>query len=830
MHELIGNNETEVQNFLASGKSYSQAERDRLCTFFEAKNTAKRRVIERSKEIKQGKKKAKKHTGNMENYQFDHEEFLKFIRNLAPGSRVIWRYLALKFHLKTKKGIIPTNAGQVLKTFATLNGVDCNKFNTNHRVSGRDFLQRIRRARQKIHRKVSIPTPRSSRALRAEIQRKLGCKELYVGEKIAPKIITSNKIDGNGRLLDKEVAVYGRMIPLAKIMETILDNQKDFRRKTDVSSLTQNDLEKIYKIIGEDLPSSEKEAKEKLTDIENTFNLKIWHDHSDILNHSYYTVMISTLYDPACYLTNEEYMEMFPERPPVDIQGQIERPYLYILGQSSSSDIDQLSYILTRIEDLKTLRKQEGESKYILRFFSGDGPARQFEAGHQRGGNYSCLCGIKTKDHANLEHAYSIAPPSLKQRAKVFKDGTLWKKFSLTNPSPFANLKKEDLAKELRARGHDTVNKNKGQLQEELSSILTGIQRPPALMTADDISDLLEKYEIPPCEPLHDITNVVQNIITELPCHIENLETQKEFEKFQTSTIGDKNQLKGSDARLFAVKLAMFVHLKFLDKKISKDIYDLCTTLVEIISICYSQQRTTKKILRLYNLTFKFSLLSKSIIGVPKKMTTRKFFGCHFHCLTVHAPETYRMICLRSLVPEQEERTFGDLRSISQNTANRQCGRIIDNAVLRFNAQQMDDTRKDYVKHQESVISHQAKFLPKSGNSTFNIDFVLKRSTLFQAHYQRIADFMLGGQDMWWSLSDGMLTFHDGPEEPDFRAYPPLRNFRSMSCSNQQSLLAEDWRMCVHECEASRLSLPLPRIKIHQEGELCRIFKNEGMF
>lgn len=211
-------------------------------------------------------------------------------------------------------------------------------------------------------------------------------------------------------------------------------------------------------------------------------------------------------------------------------------------------------------------------------------------------------------------------------------------------------------------------------------------------------------------------------------------------------------------------------------------------------------------------------------------MTTRKFFGCHFHSLTVHAPETFRMICLRSLVPEQEERTFGDLRRISLNTANRQCGKIIDNAVLRFNAQQMDENRKDYVKHQESVVSHQAKLLPKSGNSKFDIDLVLKRPTLFQAHYQRIADFMYGGQNMWWSLCDGAVMFHDGPDEPDFQTYPLLCHFRSTSDKDQRTLLAEDWRKCIQECESSKLSLPLHRIKIHEEGELCRIFKNEGTY
>lgn len=320
----------------------------------------------------------------------------------------------------------------------------------------------------------------------------------------------------------------------------------------------------------------------------------------------------------------------------------------------------------------------------------------------------------------NLENAFQIDVPSLQERLEIFKEGELWKGFSLMRPSPFANLKKQDIMRELVARGHDTDDKNKVELQEELSNTLRGIQRPPAMFsTPEDVFDLLHDYEVPPGEPLHDITNVVQNLITELPYHISNPDTLKDFEKFSTATIGDKNQIKGSDARLFAVKLAMFAHLKFSEKKISKDIYDLCTSLVEIISICYSpyEQRTQKKILRLYNLCFKFSILSKTVISIPKKMTARKFYGCHFHSLTVHTPETYRLVCLRSLIPEQEERTFGDLRSISLNTANRQCGKIIDNAVLRYNAQQMSGTKKDYVRHQESIISHQAKLLSKPENT-----------------------------------------------------------------------------------------------------------------
>lgn len=85
--------------------------------------------------------------------------------------------------------------------------------------------------------------------------------------------------------------------------------------------------------------------------------------------------------------------------------------------------------------------------------------------------------------------------------------------------------------------------------------------------------------------------------------------------------------------------------------------------------------------MRLYNPCVMFSFLCKTIIENPQKMTARKFYGCHFHCMIVHAPQTHRIFCLRSLVQELEERSFCDLRRISLNISNQQCGKVIENAI-----------------------------------------------------------------------------------------------------------------------------------------------------
>jgi hypothetical protein len=465
--------------------------------------------------------------------------------------------------------------------------------------------------------------------------------------------------------------------------------------------------------------------------------------------------------------------------------------------------------------------------------FSGDGPARQFEAGQQRGGNYSCICGVHVKDHQNFECCFRQVASTLDERRQVVTSGMLWRRMQNGKVNPFSNLSKEDLVDELESRGIDTFHlSRKPELQESMTNTLHGIQRPPALMTKDPMksaTDLgIEHYEVFGCEPLHDITNIVQNIITELPNHVDTKSIQKEFEDFYQGTIGDKNQIKGSDARLYAVKLAKFTETKFLHNQVSKNILDLVTSLVEVIKICYSSDSTRSKrnILRLYNQTFIFAVLCKTVIGTPVKMTSRKFFGAHFHSLTVHAPEVYRIVSLRSIIPEEEERAFGDLRRISENTSNRKVAYVIDNAVMRFEAQQNDDGKIDSIAIQESVISQQAKLLSTPHNSVIPKDWLLSRPSLVQSHLERISDYLLNPD--WWRLTGEGLEFLDGPSEVFPTAAPP-RHFRSSSVKTEQILVKETWKEVVDKYKNGELPLPLQRIKTYnKDGKLEICLPNQG--
>lgn len=82
--------------------------------------------------------------------------------------------------------------------------------------------------------------------------------------------------------------------------------------------------------------TASKDPRERLQKLQKTWKLKMWHDHSDILNHSYVSFMTCFLYDPINVLTDQEFREQHPEKKPVNVQSTVERPQLYIFGISGS--------------------------------------------------------------------------------------------------------------------------------------------------------------------------------------------------------------------------------------------------------------------------------------------------------------------------------------------------------------------------------------------------------------------------------------------------------------------------------------------------------------
>lgn len=209
---------------------------------------------------------------------------------------------------------------------------------------------------------------------------------------------TSYNVDPKTHSLQiNTVSVTARKIPLTEIRQRRLRKHEDLgimRNNSDeyFMNLCQSGIEQRLNKLGI-LHDGCEDKCQMLKDICRTRYLKIWHDHSYIAAHGYLLVLVSVIFDPALYYTREELKEL--QGVDIDVQAILAQPEVHILGRSTSSIEDQKMFLDTRRECLRQMEERlctmKGVQVHdIVRFFYGDGPAAQFEAGHKMGGYYPC--------------------------------------------------------------------------------------------------------------------------------------------------------------------------------------------------------------------------------------------------------------------------------------------------------------------------------------------------------------------------------------------------------------------------------------------------------
>ena len=162
----------------------------------------------------------------------------------------------------------------------------------------------------------------------------------------------------------------------------------------------------------------------------------------------------------------------------------------------------------------------------IIHFFHGDGPARQFEAGNNRGGHYPCtLCQTHVRRFDDLCHAFHMQIITVTDHQQFMLAGKAWKR---GGTRPFNGLDKLEQQTELKARvrngsysGQPLAKHlrlmNKKELEAEFTDLRKGYCNFPALITTNpetSLADLhIQHYEVAPTEPLHDFKGHMANII-----------------------------------------------------------------------------------------------------------------------------------------------------------------------------------------------------------------------------------------------------------------------------------------------------------------------------
>ena len=166
----------------------------------------------------------------------------------------------------------------------------------------------------------------------------------------------------------------------------------------------------------------------------------------------------------------------------------------------------------------------------------------------------------------------------------------------------------------------------------------------------------------------------------------------------------NKDTLRCIDYRKAAILLCKALHDNTADENLVH--LHVVDTLVEIREILYAdrESRSPRSVLCLHNLTFIQGRLCVRLFYSPKAISKRKMFGKYFHSLTTHAPILNRMIGLRSLNDELQERAFGQANVICKTTSNYHPDHIISNIIVRFQVEGNKE-KESLLLQQNSIVS-----------------------------------------------------------------------------------------------------------------------------
>ena len=675
-----------------------------------------------------------------------------------------------------------------------------------------------------------VPVEQSNFKVKKELADKIADGTYNVGVLIAPQSFKATKLI-DGEIKEEQYTVYGRKIPLLDIRKEMFEKHQHYMRspRTDAeyAQLSRDSIiEDLCRIdeYSSDLVAEEREVLlNKLIKFERTRHLMFWHDGSNLANHSHILMTVSVMYDKAIFMTEDEYSEKFKEKDQKNIQAIIEEPFLYILSRCPADDA-QLMYTATRCEDLELLKEtilwKGVPIQDKMRLFKGDGPAAQFEAGQQKGGNFPCWgCSIHRSRISDYVHASNCSLLSLNDRVnKVLATTTSQKASKLRKTKLYSDLSLEDIILELHERSVKFSSKHtKAILQPILTEEMHGVQRIPALLfdtpslTMNDLN--MSHYEVSTVEPLHDIGNHIKNVYEEIPAHLTKT-LRNDLKEVIKASFGGKVEKKTADYRHSLIHVVSYLK----KKQPNTDLLEIFETLLNIQHILYMPhyKRTNQTILSLHIGTFKHVIAIKNTIGSASKNT--KFYGKYFHALTRHATDYYRIVPGSTIHTEKEERSFTRLKSITNTSSNRHAQHVINNIFVRIGVSDKRD-KKITSQRLENKISKAFQNLQRTPTNTIvSFQTIKKNHAQYQSLLESIADFLIEGNAYWEELPGGVEFFDHTASQNITRKR--IHHFRSFTAKEEADYVKQCWGKCL--AEADEL-IPANKIKVNEDGKTRKL-------
>ena len=104
-------------------------------------------------------------------------------------------------------------------------------------------------------------------------------------------------------------------------------------------------------------------------------------------------------------------------------------------------------------------------------------------------------------------------------------------------------------------------------------------------------------------------------------------------------------------------------------------------------------------------------------------------------------------------------------------------------------------------------------------NSHFNCDFIHENSADWLSHLERISDFLIFGENVWWEKNEFVFEFFDFDKIPrNSDPHPKVHNFRSSNIPSIKNELEEHWNSVLK----NKICIPAHEVFIGNEGEIAQ--------
>lgn len=159
----------------------------------------------------------------------------------------------------------------------------------------------------------------------------------------------------------------------------------------------------------------------------------------------------------------------------------------------------------------------------------------------------------------------------------------------------------------------------------------------------------------------------------------------------------------------------------------------------------------------------------------------------------------------------RKARLFGQSKQITKRTSNNQPNHIIKNIIERLQIERSQ--KKPLVDQEDSSIKTLGNSIVPMPNTVIPTQLMASIPNHYQAHLERISDFLSKGEGIWWKKHPLGIEFLDSSNQNDYHSLGPnLMHFRSCSLEDIDSYLHENWEMCISK------KIPLPALHIRTYG------------